>query len=215
MLGAHLEAYINTLPVVNAIKLCNRYGRGENVGISKLPVELVLCVAEYIVQDERDRQLSIWTRDFQCFQLLCKPENHKSGSQLQAIDEMLHDDDPECELRQRPVEGSDPLLNQCVQKYLHKEWEEWQDVHHDRRWEWGARVITRIPATERNIFRINADLILKHFGLDVWTSNVRLDNSQVDSMWNGAYFCPPQTTVAWLKLPNKQTLERKWETLKI
>lgn len=41
VLGAHLEAYINLLPTITTLRLCNRFGQGEEAYIKRLPVELV------------------------------------------------------------------------------------------------------------------------------------------------------------------------------
>ncbi|KAM0701675.1 hypothetical protein Q7P35_010584 [Cladosporium inversicolor] len=57
-LGAHLEAYIATLPTITTLRLCNRFGASDDCHINRLPVELVKLIEEYIVEPEREKALS-------------------------------------------------------------------------------------------------------------------------------------------------------------
>lgn len=61
-LGAHLEAYIATLPIITTLRLCNRFGTGNNCHINRLPIELVKLIEEYIVRPERNKALLTWSQ---------------------------------------------------------------------------------------------------------------------------------------------------------
>lgn len=66
VLGAHLEAYINMRPTLKTLRLCNRFGP-EDLGISKLPIELLDQVAEYLLEDERKKLRLKWAYTRKCF----------------------------------------------------------------------------------------------------------------------------------------------------
>ena len=52
-LGAHLEAYEQSLPRLLTLRLCHRYGQGPDVYITKLPPELLLQVEEFVIAADR------------------------------------------------------------------------------------------------------------------------------------------------------------------
>jgi len=71
-LGAHLEAYTDTLPVITALRLCNRFGKGKNCYISKLPTELINEIEHLILEPERERCLATWSKELKCWERECK-----------------------------------------------------------------------------------------------------------------------------------------------
>jgi hypothetical protein len=70
-LGAHLEAYTNTLPVITALRLCNRFGKGTNCYISKLPTELIDAIEHLVLEPERERCLVSWSKELKCWKRDC------------------------------------------------------------------------------------------------------------------------------------------------
>jgi hypothetical protein len=86
----------------------------------------------------------------------------------------------------------------------------WIDVHDDWSIDWEIRVSSECSAT-KNLFRKNQALILKHFGISVWTSPIQLPKNQAQNVWGGMDWRTPQTTAAWLTLPTKQSLKREWQ----
>jgi hypothetical protein len=70
-LFAHVKAYDDTLPVITALRLCNRFGKGANCYIHKLPTELVGTIEQYIVEPEREKGLAICLRDLKCYSKEC------------------------------------------------------------------------------------------------------------------------------------------------
>jgi hypothetical protein len=74
--GAHLEAYTDTLPVITALRLCNRLGKGKNCYISKLPTELINDIERLVLEPERERCLATWSKELKCWKYECKPFGH-------------------------------------------------------------------------------------------------------------------------------------------
>lgn len=82
-LGAHLEAYVTTLPNIITLRLCNRFGTGSECHINKLPVELVELIEEHIVALEREKALAIWSQQHKCNEKKCKALDHYSATKEQ------------------------------------------------------------------------------------------------------------------------------------
>ena len=74
-LGAHLEAYVDTLPVITALRLCNKFGKGPECHIRKLPTEIVDAVEELVINLEREKRLIRWSQLLRCYTGQCNPEN--------------------------------------------------------------------------------------------------------------------------------------------
>lgn len=65
-LVAGVEAYAETLPVVNALRECI-----IGNGIGKLPVELVRMIEKFVVEPERERRLVLWSKLKRCWEGKC------------------------------------------------------------------------------------------------------------------------------------------------
>ena len=79
-LGAHLEAYIATLPMIITLRLCNRFGTGDDCHVNRLPIELVKLIEEYIVGPERKMALLTWSQQKKCNEKKCKVFDHYSAT---------------------------------------------------------------------------------------------------------------------------------------
>lgn len=55
VLGAHLEAYVNLQPTINTLRMCHRFGKGEQAAITRLPVELLSEVEDLLMGEERQK----------------------------------------------------------------------------------------------------------------------------------------------------------------
>jgi hypothetical protein len=84
-LGAHLEAYANTLPVVTALRLCNRLGKGASCYIKKLPIELVETIEQFVLDSERERCLAFWSKELKCWKEECAMYDEHLTQQEQEI----------------------------------------------------------------------------------------------------------------------------------
>ena len=72
LLGAHLEAYVETLPTISALRLCNKFGSGPQCFINKLPVELIGMIEDFVVEPVRERARASWAKEYKCFQGNCR-----------------------------------------------------------------------------------------------------------------------------------------------
>lgn len=84
ILGAHLEAYVNMQPTLQMIRLCNRFGQGD-CGISRLPIELVEQVEQYLLEQEREKQRFAWAQDMACSEKSCEILDHFSPDEVHEI----------------------------------------------------------------------------------------------------------------------------------
>lgn len=82
LLLAHLEAYDKALPELRSLRLCHRFGKGSDVHITKLPLEVRLVIEGHIAADERvnvlywDHWNTGWKSTFEYFEGRCKPQRH-------------------------------------------------------------------------------------------------------------------------------------------
>jgi hypothetical protein len=70
-LGAHLEAYIQTLPTILVLRLCARFGIGPQCHVGRLPAELISTIGSFIIEPARVEALDTWSREFKCFDIKC------------------------------------------------------------------------------------------------------------------------------------------------
>lgn len=71
MLGAHLEAYIKTWPILMTLRLCSRVSKGNT--IQKLPAELLQLIESYLIRNGREEN---WNSLFNCFKKVCEGSDH-------------------------------------------------------------------------------------------------------------------------------------------
>ncbi|KAK4507138.1 hypothetical protein PRZ48_000872 [Zasmidium cellare] len=78
LLGERLEAYSKVVPVLRALRLCHRFGKGPKVHVSKLPAEIELVIEGLIIKHEQDenRWGSEWSRAFAHYEGRCEPMSH-------------------------------------------------------------------------------------------------------------------------------------------
>lgn len=82
LLGAHLEAYINLLPTISTLRLCNRHGKGDHAIITQLPMELVDAIEGCLVDGTREELHQTWSTLFKCWEHRCTPKDHYIQQQL-------------------------------------------------------------------------------------------------------------------------------------
>ena len=76
LFGEHLEAYMESLPKLNALRLCHRFGNGPNVHITKLPAELLIAIEDMIFEHSRSQYTGPWTGLFRHYEGRCEPVDH-------------------------------------------------------------------------------------------------------------------------------------------
>lgn len=97
LLGEHLDAFISTLPQIHALRMCHLFGRGSDVHITKLPVEIEQAIEELIVEswDSFDcdnwMPLGTWKEQFECFESRCEPMYHVPDSQSPLSDAVSYE----------------------------------------------------------------------------------------------------------------------------
>jgi hypothetical protein len=50
-LGHRLEAYSNSLAIMNTLRLCHRFGQGPSATITKIPVEILCMIEDMVYKD--------------------------------------------------------------------------------------------------------------------------------------------------------------------
>ncbi|KAK5684533.1 hypothetical protein LTS10_004403 [Elasticomyces elasticus] len=77
-----MNAYKKSLPALKAIRLAHRFGTGPQVHISKLPVEILLLIEDFVCIAQRNfceydyfDEFDI-ASDFRCFESKCAPSSH-------------------------------------------------------------------------------------------------------------------------------------------
>lgn len=187
-LGAHLEAYLDTLPALNALRACNRLGKGPACYISKIPAELVQAIAQCYVSPVREEILSRWKTCLNCFEDDCELAHHYSKEKVLADYHEVLDMD----LFELPA-GDDPD-DDDLEEFMERMDESMPDGHYGRRQEWQAKVY-KVLMSNRALFR-------KHFGLDIWLSNVCMGSSSKEGSVNA--------TITYLVLPDRVVHSKTW-----
>jgi hypothetical protein len=193
-LVAHMEAYRETLPALNAVRACNRFGKGPQCHINKLPVELVQRVAQYCILPERKEKSEDWSKRLLCYQDECEILDHFSRDWLldnyfewRALGDCDCDIDS-CEHLSNPTD--DQLEEMLIATDTFP-----TDEHEDRKEDWETDM--RIALSK------DRPLMQTHFGLDIWLSRVCLGTSWREDSAN--------TTVAYLILRDRAEHTKSWE----
>lgn len=185
-LTAHMEAYRDTLPALNALRACNRFGKGPQCHVNKLPVELVQRIAHYCILPEREEKLEDWAARFRCYQENCRILDHFSREWLlENYYEWRGSNGCECGLEccENCDEPDDDQLEEMVIATDGFPTEE----HDDRQEQWELDM--------KKFLRETGPLFQKHFGLDIWLSRVCLKTSWREDSTS--------TTVAYLIMRNR------------
>lgn len=78
------------IPQLKMLRLCHKFGRGENVHLTRIPPELRLLIEEFILDDLDHDGYSKWTDSFECIECRCDPVSHiddKSELEDAALDD--------------------------------------------------------------------------------------------------------------------------------
>lgn len=66
ILGASLEAYVESKASITTFKLCAQHGKSSLAPVSTLPAELLNLVAGYIERSFFDEHISVWEESMNC-----------------------------------------------------------------------------------------------------------------------------------------------------
>ncbi|KAK5719755.1 hypothetical protein LTR17_015206 [Elasticomyces elasticus] len=81
----HLDSYWQALPNLHSLRLCWKFGKGKDVHITTLPVEIEQAIEHLLIQAEHHtsdgRYIFDWVErewEFDCFESTCFPSSHTS-----------------------------------------------------------------------------------------------------------------------------------------
>ncbi|KAK4624332.1 hypothetical protein CLAFUW4_06040 [Fulvia fulva] len=191
-LGACVEAYVTSQPAINTLRLCNRYGSGENAAINKLPVELVEHIEGYYMADRRSQLLAEWKLELACWKATCSPLEHLDDEdEIENImEEYKCNIDLECYMENNDEENMGMLEEHLIEErdigpeplppYTGED--SWRTVHVARKLSWEKK--TGSPG-HREVSQLDMynTVLKKHFGLEVWTSHVQ-NKVQYPNRWD-------------------------------
>ncbi|KAI7154133.1 hypothetical protein KC343_g14268 [Hortaea werneckii] len=212
VLGAHLEAYVNLQPTINTLRMCHRFGKGDQAAITKLPVELLNEIEDILMEEERRKRREEWETDFRCFQLHCDLRDHIDPSEIDDLTRQFEDD---VRLDYSFEEWTSCLdfyefVEERVNEFL---FENILDkTHWERRERWRIRVGESTSRVGGLLSLLaNAALFQMHFGLAIWTSHVYV-GEPLDHCFRGdGIDHGGETTVAYLMLSSqRQRFARQW-----
>jgi hypothetical protein len=84
-LGASLQAYHSLKPIITHFRLCNRFGQGPDVFLTRLPQELVDMVLEFLIIPARQVQEVEWNLVKGCAEHRCDPRDHYTEMEIEDI----------------------------------------------------------------------------------------------------------------------------------
>jgi hypothetical protein len=91
-LGASIEAYSDTIPQTNTLRLCHRF---SSQSLSRLPQEIIEQIVDEIRRCAYDKIAPGWHHDFLCFQTRCTfvDHYHSYGEHIENLMEYLDVED--------------------------------------------------------------------------------------------------------------------------
>ncbi|CAK1364603.1 Versiconal hemiacetal acetate reductase [Cercospora beticola] len=217
-LGPHLDAYTSLQPAFRMLHLCNRFGTGSEAFVTKLPMELVQHIEEYIFKDKQEELIPDWSRDFRCWQNLCEPVDHLTEAAILELYNDLHEDFEEdfeecpcgggCHSREEVTKVTKDVRDFVAGLIEEDDWCPWGSEHRRRIQSWHKRVGSPTEAS-RGHFDALSTVLKKQFGLEAWVSHVqesRVLPWVVHMEENVAY-----TTKAYLRLPQAASVQHNFE----
>ena len=140
-----LAGYVRSLDITTALRLCNRYGRGTNCHVNKLPTELIELIEAHVDIAMRQKEIVEWEQQKRCAECkcACDYDEHWPVDRKELHRSLLVKD----RAAKRPID----------------EVEDDRNVHHANIRDFSLRT--------RGFRALDADarLVKKYFGLDIWT----------------------------------------------
>lgn len=206
-LGAHLEVYVETLPIITALRLCNRFGRGEACYIQKLPTELVEMIGQFIVEPEREKRLVSWSKQMRCWRRECLLfRDHLTPEQQDAHCKKFGCDNENCE--DQTHKCCDPTYPRprpnTILEYSKADTEMLDDML--ELYQAGSLCIDNTADFESRsslrVLNIHKDLLKSHFGIAIWVApSFEGFDAHDNDKW---------TVLAYLTLPGNPWRHEDW-----
>ncbi|KAF2808909.1 uncharacterized protein BDZ99DRAFT_571765 [Mytilinidion resinicola] len=204
-LGASLDRFAKLLPQLQTLRLCHRYGKGDDVHLTKLPNELLDMVINELCHVEALTTLPEWERELKCFEGNCTAMSHFEG----------HDGLDPNDLLLQYFEHEDPsLLPDDVKKMrLHEallayQWHPPTSVreshpHYRRKMQWKRRLTQYDPSTWPVIqlgFSKYDQILKTHFGLEAFIAHRKVPDELRSTFPRAGWDSSCNTTVCYLTL---------------
>ncbi|EME44940.1 hypothetical protein DOTSEDRAFT_79114 [Dothistroma septosporum NZE10] len=151
----------------------------------KSPVELLVLIEDFLTETERSDVLQQWQIEYKCSEGECVPKDHYPNSRLNEWRRMICLDTARSDVL--TDEDVDERLNDFIAdhtSYIDNHWsryDSWED---------------RIGCGPTSIIRQQQDLMMKHFGLDLWLCKTRINGISANKC------SAARDTLAYLKLPH-------------
>ncbi|KAG9765202.1 hypothetical protein KCU73_g582, partial [Aureobasidium melanogenum] len=182
---SHVDAFESAQPDVRTLRLCNRFGKGKNAYVAKLPKEIIDMIekqllVQHLVTQSAQKAVD-WSSRYCCFESSCRPADHAEGYERKLLDQAI-----------ATVRNQHPHLGDTSSLSELKKFAGWKTAMTDQR------------EGELPSYRT---LIRKHFGLELFVMHENMD------IETGQYLqrtdcripegrMPNQVTICYLKLPS-------------
>lgn len=194
-LTANLTAYIKTKPVFHALRLCNRFGKGSQAFIARLPTELIANIEAHVLSSVRQEEKTTWQERLRCLEGRCEQFEHLDHVEKLKIFNTIRPEGEDHEISDREL---DKLVAEALEQGLtYTSWQSHcQNVHRDQVAAMNSR-ITKFCSSTKELFDLgDHGLVTTDFGVDIWTSHLDLEASSRRKR------DPPNTTLAYLIMPD-------------
>ena len=127
VVGPHLQSYSETKRVVDTLRLCNRFGKGNEAFVTRLPAGVLELVVHRVRWRDLESNIEKWSRGRRCCEDICHTLEHWTGEELMEMHEefgLLPDCDCENEEQFRECK----MLCEC----LEDQFAGWFNVHTER-----------------------------------------------------------------------------------
>ncbi|KAF2808911.1 uncharacterized protein BDZ99DRAFT_571767 [Mytilinidion resinicola] len=174
-LGASLKIYMKCAPAVETLRLCVKFGQGDEVHINKLPVDLLEEVVDQIwaqAHPDSIEDTRAWIDGLSCFRAECSVQNHLRGEYL----------------RKAQIEYfSEHLVLQSGWPENPDKWALYNFIKEKKRWSFNNTYLgAEEKANERENLAegsfVKYDKLLKDFGLQAMIIH---HSVEPETSWNG------------------------------
>jgi hypothetical protein len=111
---SHVDAFELAQPDIRTLRLCNRFGKGKNAYVAKLPKEIIDMIerqllVQYLNTSATQRAVD-WPSRYCCFESSCRPAAHIESDEHKLLDQaiaMVHNQHPHLSNASSPGELRD------------------------------------------------------------------------------------------------------------
>lgn len=85
LLGARLAARYELRPIINTLRLCQRFGKGVNAHINRLPNEIIDTIEKHLFPGIEEELEEEWRQKYSCVVDECVPTDHCDPDEAEDI----------------------------------------------------------------------------------------------------------------------------------